>query len=581
MTIAIIGSGFGGLCAAIKLKQAGENDFVILEKASRVGGTWRENTYPGAACDVQSHMYSYSFEPNPNWSRMFSKQAEILAYIESLVEKYQLRPHLRFHAEVTAAVYRDFEQEWEVEINGHETLVAKFVIAAMGPLHIPSIPSFEGQERFQGETWHSATWKHDHDLTGKRVAVIGNGSSATQFVPQIVKKAGQLTVFQRTPHWLLPKVDRKITGLEKLAMKYIPGVHRLYRNFAYWVNESSTIMFMNGKYIKPLQKVAELQLKRQVKDPELRAKLTPDFTIGCKRILIASDYYPALQRENAALVTENITEFTEKGIRTADGREHEFDVIIYGTGFKVTDAITEWNITGKNGMHIGQAMAKGPEAYMGTVTHGFPNMFLIVGPNAGGGNQSIVFTIEADVRYILGCLRLLKATDSGSIEVRKDVQRRWNESAQRKLAKSVWNSGGCKSWYLNEEGRNLAAWPGSSITHYLRKRKPDPKDFVLLPYELEPDEDHRGAAVITSPDGADIDVDVRLRGHMETIDGTYRWYGRVQAHPDVVALHSSGKTQVLVRVGDGEPVPARLAEQDPWGNTRITGTGLPPYPLED
>ncbi|WP_308211518.1 flavin-containing monooxygenase [Actinomadura rupiterrae] len=477
--VVIVGTGFSGLCMAIGLKKAGVHDFVILEKADEVGGTWRENTYPGCACDIMSLLYSYSFEPKADWSRMFPKQRELLQYIKDIVEKYDLRQHIRFNTEVVGAEYEDEADTWRVLVNGDEPVRGRALVSAMGPLHQPNIPDLPGLASFEGKVFHSAEWDHDYDLTGKRVAVIGTGASAIQFVPQIAKKVGSMTVFQRTPPWIIPKPDRAISGVERALFRRVPGVQRAYRNGIYLLQESFVLGFKNPRLLKIASTLAKAHLNRQVADPELRRKLTPDYTMGCKRTLVSSDYYPALTRPNVELTTAGIERVRPGSVVAEDGREYEVDAIILGTGFHVTDAFEHAHIVGRGGLKIQDAWQDGIEAHLGVTVAGFPNLFLLLGPNSGLGHNSMIFIIEAQVRHALQCLRLMDATGSRTIAVRRGAQDRFNAWVQRKSEGAVWVAGGCTSWYLDRDGVNRAAWPASTANYWLRTRRLDPASFVL------------------------------------------------------------------------------------------------------
>jgi cation diffusion facilitator CzcD-associated flavoprotein CzcO len=573
--VVIVGAGFGGLCMAIRLKQAGMNDFVVLEKADEVGGTWRENTYPGCGCDVMSLMYSYSFAPNREWTRMYARQEEILDYIRRTVDDYGVRSHIRFGSEVTGYEFDEAADEWEIQTS-QGPYRGRVVVAGPGPLHVPHVPDLPGLSDFGGTVFHSAEWDHSCDLTGKRVAVIGTGASAVQFVPQIAKTAAHVTVLQRTPHWLIPKLDRRLSGPERWLFRNVPGVQKAYRYAIYWSHESSIVAFMNPRWMKGLELIARRQLERQVKDPDLRRRLTPDYTIGCKRILISSDYYPALQRPNVDLVTSGISEITSDGIRTDDGESHPVDAIVMATGFEIGDRFADEHLVGRGGLRIQDAWKDGMEAHLGVAVHGFPNLFLLMGPNSGGGNQSIVFVIEAQVRYILGCLRMMERAGATRIEVRRSIQREFNRWVHRRLAGSVWNAGGCDSWYLDDKGVNRAAWPGSSASYWRRMRAPDHREYELTNLASHADEDtYQGPATLLTPD-EELPVQVHLSGHLQPIDGSFHWYGRITADDRLATLSTN---QIQLRIADGPTAPARLAERDPWGNTRVTGTGPPPYPL--
>jgi cation diffusion facilitator CzcD-associated flavoprotein CzcO len=576
--VVIIGAGFAGLCMAIKLKEAGIHDFVVLEKGDRVGGTWRDNTYPGAGCDVMSLLYSFSFAPNRRWTRMYAGQREILEYIDTIVADYQLKPYIRLNTEVTGYTFDSATDRWSVRTARGEVIDARIVIAGQGPLHRPKIPDLPGLSTFAGPVFHSARWDHSCSLEGKRVAVIGTGASAVQFTPKIASQAAQVSVFQRTPHWVIPRPDRPLTTFERTLFRAFPVAQRLYRHMIYWFYESTIPGFLNPKYMTKLQALARSHLRRQVRDPELRRKLTPDYVIGCKRILVSSDYYPALCRSNVDLVTDGIAEIEPDAIVTSSGARHEVDAIILGTGFHVTDGGESMNLTGRNGKTIKEAWRDGSAAYLGMAVAGFPNFFMLLGPNSGGGNQSIIFMIEAQVRYIMSVLMRMGREDARAIEVHQDAQDRFNRWVHRRLAKSVWNAGGCKSWYLDAQGVNRAIWPGSSVSYWWRTRRPNMRHFTLTPQEDDIDETHRSPAVL-SVDGTEIDVEVHLAGHIQPIDGSYRWYGRIAANPEVTALHRAGRTTVSVRLPGGAARQGRLTELDPWGNARVTGTGHPPFPL--
>jgi cation diffusion facilitator CzcD-associated flavoprotein CzcO len=479
--ITIIGSGFAGLCMAIKLKEAGYHDFIILEKARDLGGTWRDNTYPGCACDIPSPMYSFSFELNSEWSRLFPPQGEIWDYMRACVDKYELAPHLRFGEEVRGLEYEDETSRWHVSTGDGETFTTNAVVSGIGALHIPSYPEIPGRESFAGRSFHSASWDHSLDLTGKRVAVIGTGASAIQFVPRIAGEAERLRVFQRTAPWIQPKPDLPLSPGTRKALRALPLARRAVRNAIYWLLETRALGFtIDPRLMKAHQVVAERHLAAQVPDRTLRAKLTPDYTIGCKRILLSDDYYPALGRDNVELVTDRITEIRPHSIVDATGREHPVDVIIYGTGFKVIDALQEQQIIGRNGLKIQEAWREGIQAYLGTTTTGFPNLFFLLGPNTGLGHNSVVFMIEAQVRYVMSCLRLLSATRARALDVRPAVQRAYNARLQQRLERLVWSEGGCVSWYLDDKGKNRSLWPGFTFEFWARTRSVKPQAYELI-----------------------------------------------------------------------------------------------------
>jgi len=479
LDVLIVGTGFAGLGMAIKLRESGKHSFVILEKTDAVGGTWRDNTYPGCACDVASMMYSYSFAPNRKWTRMYAEQPEILGYIQDIVADYGLEQHIRFNTEAVSYEFDEAHDRWCVRTQSGEEFHARVVVMAHGALHIPHRPDFPGLERFAGPVFHSAQWDHSVDLAGKRVAVIGTGASSAQFVPAIADQTAHVDVYQRNAHWVLPKADRAFSKFEHRLFQVMPPVQWLYRNVAYWTHEIPVLAFMNPKYLKLLEVASKRLLAKQVPDPQLRAKLTPAYTIGCKRILLSNDFYPALVRDDVDLITDGIAEFEEKGIKTVDGKLHEADVVILGTGFSTDNRCAHEHIVGRGGVTIQEAWRDGMTAYLGMTVAGFPNLFMVMGPNSGGGAQSILFVIEAQLRYITKCLQLMKDRRATRIEVRDDVQREFNGWLHGRLAKSVWNTGGCHSWFLDHTGHNRQSWPGTGTAYWRATRRPDPKAFAL------------------------------------------------------------------------------------------------------
>jgi cation diffusion facilitator CzcD-associated flavoprotein CzcO len=477
----VIGTGFSGLGMAIQLKKDGREDFVVLEKAHDVGGTWRDNTYPGCACDIQSHMYSFSFAQNPGWTRSFSPQQEIWDYLRGVTDRYRVRDHIRFGVEVTGARWDADERRWHVATSDGE-YVARFLVAGIGALHIPNIPKLPGIERFAGETFHSAQWNHDYDLTGKRVAVVGTGASAVQFVPRIVPDVAKLTLFQRTPPWIMPKPDHAMPRWTRTLFRMVPGAQRLYRDFIYWLLEARALGF-NGHpaLMKLAQRVPQAHLNRQVKDPELRRKLTPDYLMGCKRVLIANDYYPALTRDNVEVNTAGVRAVTEHGIVDGDGVEHEVDVIIYGTGFHVTDAFDYLDITGVDGRDLAKEWREeGIQTHLGITVAGYPNLFFLLGPNTGLGHNSVVFMIESQIRYVSQVMALADESGVAALDTKESAQAEFQSDIQRRLAGGVWTRGGCTSWYLDARGVNRTIWPGFTWRYWLRTRKLDPAAFDLV-----------------------------------------------------------------------------------------------------
>ncbi|WP_433293850.1 flavin-containing monooxygenase [Pseudonocardia sp. CA-142604] len=478
--VAIVGSGFAGLGAAVRLAQAGRNDFIVLEKGESLGGTWRDNTYPGCACDVQSHLYSFSFAPNPDWSRLYARQPEIRAYLEDIAERFGLRARIRFRATVVAAEWSG--RHWTVRLADGSSLTARVLVWGTGALHEPSMPDIPGLDEFAGTTFHSARWNHDHDLRGKRVAVIGTGASSAQFVPAIQPQVAGLTLFQRTAPWVLPKPDRKVRPLWQRIYRAAPAVQKLSRALIYARNESLLTGFLKPKRMALVEKFARAYLARTFADrPDLEAKLTPDFTIGCKRILLSSDYYPALTRPNVELVTEKVVRVTPTAVVTADGVEHEVDTIVFGTGFKVADGLGRLaRITGRDGLELADVWRDGREGFLGTTVAGFPNLFTMTGPNTGLGHSSMIYMIESQLNYLLDALRLLDENGSVAIDTRRDRQDAFNATVQRRFAGSVWTEGGCASWYLDAHGRNRVLWPRYTFAFRRRTRKVRPSDHELL-----------------------------------------------------------------------------------------------------
>jgi cation diffusion facilitator CzcD-associated flavoprotein CzcO len=478
--VAIVGSGFAGLGAAVRLAGAGRHDFVVLEKGDSLGGTWRDNTYPGCACDVQSHLYSFSFAPNPNWTRLFARQPEIRAYLENIADRYGLRDRIRYGAAVTAAEWDG--ARWIVRTADGSVLSARVIVWGTGPLHIPSVPDVDGLDEFQGSVFHSSRWDHDHDLRGKRVAVIGTGASAIQFVPRIQPEVGALTLFQRTAPWVLPKPDREIPAWLRRVYAAAPVVQKIQRALIYTRNEALVGGFLNPGRMKVIEKFARAYIGRKFADrPDLQAKVTPDFMIGCKRILMSNDYYPALKKPNVDVVTEKIVRVTPTGVVTADGVEHEVDTIIFGTGFKVGEGMADGvTFTGRDGVKLDDVWAQGPEALLGTTVAGFPNLFIMIGPNTGLGHSSMVYMVESQTNYLLDALRLIDESGAVAIDTRQDRQDAFNAAIQRRLEGSVWTQGGCASWYLDENGKNRTLWPGYTFDYRRRTRRVNPSDHELV-----------------------------------------------------------------------------------------------------
>lgn len=475
--VAIVGTGFAGLCMAIRLIKAGETSFVVYEAAGSVGGTWRDNTYPGAACDVQSHLYSFSFEPNPHWSSMYARQAEILAYLEYCTDRYGVEPFIRFNTAVEGASFDADAGLWTLRLSDGTTARARSVVSATGGLSRPRYPDIAGLESFAGDMFHSARWDHGCDTRGKRVAVIGTGASAIQIVPQMAESARRVHVFQRSAAWVLPKDDRPISSREQGWFARLPITQRLWRLRQYWSLEARALAFVAyPRAMQYIQRLAEKHLARAVPDPALRAKLTPDYTLGCKRILLANDYYPALQRDHVEVVTDAIEGVTPAGVRTADGEEREVDVIVLCTGFRAADDLAPFEITGLDGRDLGESWRDGAEAYLGTAISGFPNLFTLVGPNTGLGHSSMVFMIESQVNYVMSALRSMRRHKLRYIDLRPDVQSRFNQALQSRMAGTVWSSG-CSSWYQAENGKITTLWPGFTAEFRLRTLRARMADY--------------------------------------------------------------------------------------------------------
>ncbi len=476
--VAVLGSGFSGLGMAIALEKAGRRSYAVFEKAHDVGGTWRENTYPGCACDVPSHLYSFSFEKNPDWSRMYPTQPEIQRYLRRTAEKYRVLPRIRFGARVARVAFDEGAGLWDVTTADGRRTRARVVVSGMGGLHEPAFPELPGLARFAGTAFHSAQWRHDVDLSGKSVAVVGTGASAIQLVPQIAERVGRLHLFQRTPPWIVPKLDRPIRRWERGLFAKLPALMTLFRGSIYCRMEFGALGFVvNPRFMRGVQQIALRHLAQQVADPDLRAKLTPSYTIGCKRILIANDYYPALQRENVELVTDAIAEVSERGVITRDGRERPVDVLIFGTGFHPF-AIGQTEVVGRGGRTLDTEWAGGAEAHLGITVAGYPNLFFLMGPNTGLGHNSMVYMIESQIEYVMDALRQLDRYDARLLDVRAETQRAYNAALQGRIGHTVWSSG-CKSWYIGGSGKNATLWPGFTFEYRSKTRTVDLAEYRL------------------------------------------------------------------------------------------------------
>ena len=482
--VVVVGSGFAGIATAVSLLDRGRSDVVVLERGDDVGGTWRDNTYPGCACDVPSHMYSFSFAPNPDWSHAFSPQPEIQAYLQRVARERGVLPLVHLRTELLGARWDDEAQQWHVATSRGE-LTCRVLVLGTGGLSDPSVPSLPGLERFAGTTFHSAEWDHDHDLTGERVAVVGTGASAVQFVPHVQRLAGRLVVFQRTAPWVMPRRNRRISDREQALYRRLPAVQKLTRAGIYAGRESWIVAFAKQPAVMRVAEwIARRHIARQVPDPELRAALTPTYRLGCKRVLLSNDYYPALMQPNVEVVTDRIVEVTARAVvaEAPDGTrtEHRVDTIIFGTGFRVTDPPVAHRVVGRDGRTLSEHWGeRGMAALRGSAIAGFPNLFFLVGPNTGLGHNSIVYMIESQVGYVMDALDQLRAHGATSIEPRQQAQDAYNARVQQALAGTVWNAGGCSSWYLDAHGRNTTLWPTFTWTFRRAVRRVDLAEYVL------------------------------------------------------------------------------------------------------
>ena len=494
--VAVIGAGFGGLGAGIRFLDAGIRDFAILERGDAVGGTWRDNTYPGCACDVPSHLYSFSFAPNPRWSRSFSGQPEIRAYLEDVADRPGLRARLFLNAAVTGALWQEADSRWRISTSRGE-LTADVLVSAGGPLSEPSTPDIPGLDAFPGAVFHSARWDHETDLAGKRIAVIGTGASAIQLVPRLQRKAAQLILFQRTPAWVMPRRDRRITGLEKWLYAHVPPTQRLARLGIYLGREATVVGFVKRPAIlKAAQRVALHHLGRAVKDPELRAKLTPRYVMGCKRVLLSNDYYPALAQPNAEVVAAGLAAVEGNTLIGSDGTRHEVDAIVFATGFHTVDMPMARQVWGVGGRSLAEVWGGDMRALRGTTVAGFPNLCFVIGPNTGLGHNSMVHIIESQLSYIVDFVQSV-GRPGAALEADQRAQDAWCQEVERRMGPTVWNTGGCKSWYLNEAGRNPTLWPASTVRFRRLTRRVDAREYVRSAAAPDP------ASLALTTNGAD------------------------------------------------------------------------------
>ena len=479
--ILIVGAGFAGLGMAIQLHQAGMESFLIVEKGGELGGTWWYNRYPGCACDIPSHLYSFSFERNPDWSRMYAGQPEILAYLKTCAKRHGVEARVRLHTPLREARWDEARGVWRAVVGDGKAIDARVLISGMGALHLPRFPELKGMERFRGPAFHSAEWDAGAPLAGRRVAVIGTGASAAQIVPALAPEAGRLYVFQRTPAWILPRFDYPIGERARRWFRRVPALCRLVRWLLFWSLELRVGGFLKGGWQRRLGAgLARRHLEAQVPDPELRAALTPQYEFGCKRVLISSGFYPALTRQNVELVTDAIAEVRENSIVTADGAERPVDAIVYSTGFRVTEMLAGTPIYGRGGVEIHDAWRERIAAYLGITVAGFPNFFLLLGPNTGLGHNSVVLMIEAQVRYVMSCLKLMRRSGAAAMDLKPERLRAFVAELRARLPRTVWESGGCRSWYQDSRtGETPAVWPGSVVEYRRRTRKASAADYDL------------------------------------------------------------------------------------------------------
>jgi cation diffusion facilitator CzcD-associated flavoprotein CzcO len=477
--VAIAGSGFGGLGTAIRLEQSGFRDYLVFERFDDVGGVWRDNTYPGCACDVESHLYSFSFARNPAWTRSFSSAKEIQAYLRDCAVRFGVLPKIRFDHAIIEAAWDDDAQLWRIETK-HGIFTADVLVGAVGALSDPAIPALKGLDTFKGVSFHSARWNHAHDLAGRRVAVIGTGASAIQFIPQIQPQVAALKIFQRTAPWIVPRRDKALSDRTRTILGRSKVAQWLFRARIYAVREAMAVAFFDMRAAKVIQNLALKNLSRRIKDPVLRAKLTPNYTMGCKRILLSDNYLPTMRKENVEVITDGIDEICPEGIRTKDSVLHEVDTIIFGTGFQVQEYPFAAHIRGKSGRTLKETWKDGMTAHLGTTVVGYPNLFLLQGPNTGLGHTSVITMIESQIEHVVNAVRYMRASAISSVEPRREAQEAFVSRVDEKMKGTVWSAGGCKSWYLNAAGRNSTIWPGFTFTFKMRTERFRPSEFHLV-----------------------------------------------------------------------------------------------------
>jgi cation diffusion facilitator CzcD-associated flavoprotein CzcO len=475
--VVIIGAGFAGLGVGIALRNKNINDFVIFEGEGDVGGSWRTNTYPGCACDVPSQLYSYSFELNPDWPEAYSRQEDIRKYIEHCADKYRLRPNIRFNTKVTAAEFNEARGVWRVTTDDDVITEAPVLVPATGALSHPKYPDIKGQDQFSGPALHTARWDGDLDLGGKRVGVIGTGASAIQVIPSIAPEVEDLLVFQRTPSWVLPRWNRRFTEKQHARWARFPFIQRLHRLLIYWLMESTLPAIMwYPKMLKFAETLHKKALCKAIKDPELRARLTPDYRVGCKRTLVSDEYFPAFARDNVHLICDEIDTITTNGIRMRNGAEHNFDILIYASGYAIGAPAYPFEVRGIKGIRLSEYWGGQSKAYYGMNVSHFPNMLVMMGPNTGPGHTSVLIYQEAQYKYVANYTHYLLHNDIKYLDVKERIQNEQFEWFQKRMKNSSWLSG-CSSWYLNEDGTNSTMWPGFSFEYVLRTRKFNPKVY--------------------------------------------------------------------------------------------------------
>jgi cation diffusion facilitator CzcD-associated flavoprotein CzcO len=482
LDVAIVGSGFAGLGMAIALQKQGRSDYAVFERADSLGGTWRDNHYPGCACDVPTPLYSFSFAPNPDWSYLYARHDEIRAYLERCADDFGVRDRIEFNKGVATAAWDDDAGHWKLTLDDGTTRTARVVVAGIGGLNRPELPDIPGLEDFPGPVMHSAAWDHSVDLAGKRVAVIGTGASAIQIVPEVAEVAGRLDVFQRTAPWVLPRIDFRMRDWMKSLFRRVPLTQKALRGVIWSIQESVAFpLTVKPALTKPLEAAGRRNIARGVKDRALRKRLTPDYKVGCKRILLSNTYYPAFARDNVDLVTDPIARITESGIETASGELREVDVIVCATGFDIREAFEQAAVSGHDGVALSDLFAQRIEAHRGTMVSGFPNAFLLSGPNTGTGNMSQVFMIEQQIGFVQNALDAMRRKGTDRIEVTPEAQRAFNDELVERMDGTVWVTGGCKSWYLTEDGHSGVLWPGFSSVFRRELSELDESEYVFGP----------------------------------------------------------------------------------------------------